>query len=205
MRLIAIIIATLICQSITAQNTSLKIQTEDSYYYPSNLAFEVIDEKGNTVLTEKDLEVNKPIILEGNYEITIFTTWANGKDTFKVTDEALIALEQNEKWVNIQNKKSCCSDHTSNNNSWNVGKPKIIDTDFKANNGVYDAIIEFENEIFFNFIDGIAKITEKGKTLELVGNYVAKTSEGFLKMSYNPETKEYWYVFTDRYNKVVYK
>jgi hypothetical protein len=205
MRLIAIIITTLICQTIMAQNTSLKFQTDDSYYYPSDLAFEVIDENGKTVLTEKDLEVNKPIILEGNYEVTIFTTWANGKDTFKVTDEALIALEQNEKWVNIQNKKSCCSEATSAENSWNVGKPKVVNTAFEVNNGQYDAIIEFENEIFFNFLNGEAKITEKGETLELIGNYVAKTSEGFFKMSYNPETKEYWYVFTDTYNKVVYK
>lgn len=197
MRLIAILMATLVFQWINAQNTSLKIQTgEDAYYYPSNLEFEVMDKDGNTQFSEKDLTKDEPIILEGVYTIHVYTTWADGKDSFKVNDKASIALAKNKTYVNYKEKDM---------KPWHKNKPKLIDTDFKKNNGKFDAIIAFENDIYFNYIDGKASITEDGKSLELVGTYVAKTSKGYLKMSYVPETKEFWYVFTDTYKKVVYQ
>ncbi len=206
MRLIAIIFVTFICQMISAQNVSLKIQNDDAYYYPSNLEFEVINDEGKTVLTQNDLEVNQPIILEGQYTINVFTPWGNGKDSFQVKDEALIAFEEQDCKVDLKKNDCYCSENYSKyNNFWKENQPKVVSTTFEYNTTTYDAIIAFENDIFFNYIDGKAKITQNGKTLELLGNYVAKTSEGYLKMSYNPENKEYWYVFTDTYEKVVYK
>ena len=197
MRLIAILMATLVFQWMNAQNTSLKIQTgEDAYYYPSNLEFEVMDKDGNTLFSEKDLIKDKPIILEGDYIINVYTTWADGKDSFKVNDKASIALAKNKTYVNNNENEV---------KPWHKNKPKLIDTDFKKNNGKFDAIIAFENDIYFNYIDGKASITEDGESLELIGTYVAKTSKGYLKMSYVPETKEFWYVFTDTYKKVVYQ
>jgi hypothetical protein len=206
MRLIAIFIATLIYAMTNAQNVSLKIQNDDSYYYPSNLEFEVIDDQGKTVLTQNDLEANKPIVIEGNYTVNVFTTWGTGKDTFKVEDKALISFEEQGNKVNLNKDMNCCSDtYTGYGESWKENQPDIINQSFEANSDGYAAIIEFENDIFFNYLDGEAKITQNGKTLKLVGKYVAKTSEGYLKLSYNPKNKELWYVFTDTYEKVVYQ
>lgn len=196
MRLITILMTTLICQLVLAQGQSLKIQLEDELYYPPNLKFEVLNDSGEQILNEKNLSLEKPIVLEGHYTINVFTTWADGKDTFKVDDEALIALEDN---------KSIVSLNKTEQKSWDENQPKVIGKNFQANNDEYDVIIEFENDIFFNYIDGKAEITENGKPLKLLGKYVSKTSEGFLKMSYDPETTEFWYVFTDTYNKVIYK
>jgi len=203
MRLIAIFIATLICSMTIAQNVSLKIQNDDTYYYPSNLEFEVINEEGKIVLTQNDLEVNKPVILEGQYTINVFTPWGKGKDSFQIKDKALIAFEKQEQKVNL--KYTDANKHGGNDKSWRKNQPKVVSKTFEYNTTTYDAIIAFENDIVFNYIDGKAKITQNGKTLKLVGKYVAKTSEGYLKMSYNPENKEYWYVFTDTYEKVVYQ
>jgi len=196
MRLIAILTATLICQFVIAQGKSLKIQLDDESYYPPNLRFEVLDDTGKQVLTEEDLETDKPIILEGHYTITVFTTWADGKDTYKVYDEALITLEVNSSSVSLNKTEQ---------KSWHNEQPKVVEKSFNVKNGQYDAIIEFENDIFFNYIDGKVEITQNGRPLKLLGKYVVKTSEGFLKISYNPKTKEYWYVFTDTYDKVIYQ
>ncbi|NBC57648.1 MAG: hypothetical protein GVY05_05105 [Bacteroidetes bacterium] len=196
MRLIAILTATLICQFVIAQGKSLKIQLDDEFYYPPNLKFEVLDDTGKQVLTEEDLDADKPIILEGHYTINVFTTWADGQDSFEVKDEALIALEDNKSYVAL---------NKDDQKSWHKNKPKVVDKSFQVNKGQYDAIIAFEKDIFFNYIDGEVEITQNGRPLKLLGKYVAKTSEGFLKMSYNPKNKEYWYVFTDTYNKVIYQ
>jgi len=206
MRLIAIFIAALIYAMTNARNLSLKIQNDDSYYYPSNLEFEVIDDQGKIILTQNDLEVNKPVVMEGNYTVNVFTTWGTGKDTFKVEDQALISFEEQGRQVNLNKDMNCCSDtYTGYGESWKENQPDIINQSFEANSDGYDAIIEFENDIFFNYLDNEAKITQNGKTLKLVGKYVAKTSEGYLKLSYNPKNKELWYVFTDTYEKVVYQ
>ena len=200
MRLIAILTATLICQFAFAQGITLKIELDDTFIgYPPDLKFEVLDETGKKVNTEQDLEAEQPIILEGSYTINVFTPWGNGKDTFRVNDETLIALERNKNIVQVTLNKD-------NKKSWNINKPKVVKKEFQFNNNQYDAIIEFEEDIFFNFINGEVEITQNGNPLKLLGKYVAKTSEGFLKISYNPKTKEYWYVFTNTYkNKVIYK
>ena len=190
MRLIAIFIATLICTMINAQNVSLKIQNDDSYYYPSNLEFEVLDKNESVIFTQDDLEIDKPLILEGDYTINVFTPWADGIDAFKVENKALVALEKNDSKVEI----------SKHSNSWKKNQPKIINKSYTEHDGRFDAVFEFENNIYFQYQDGQVKITQYGKTLKLLGKYIAKTTEGYLKLSYNPENKELWYVFTDTYN-----
>ena len=196
MRIIAILLTSLFFELLLAQGNSLKIQTDDTFYYPPNLKFEVSNDQGKVILTQNDLTEGNPIILDGDYMITVFTSWGSGKDQLKVDGEASVALEQKEADVSLKKSQT---------KSWYEGKPKVIITSFKKNGEQYDAIIAFENNIFFNYIDDQVKITQDGEELELVGNYVAKTSKGYLKISYNPLTKEYWYVFTDTYDKVIYQ
>lgn len=206
MRIIAIILTLLVYQSFCAQNISLKIQNEDTYFYPSNLSFEVLDKNENLLFTQNDLKLNKPIKLEGPYTINVFTEWGDGKDTFKVDNKTLIAFEkQGYSSKNSKNRNQHISKHSGVDKFWRESQPNVVSITFENNNNTYDATIEFENDIFFNYIDGKVKITQNGKTLELLGNYVAKTSEGYLKISYNSKNKEYWYVFTDTFEKVIYQ
>ena len=196
MRLFAILLTSLFFELLPAQSTSLKIQTDDTFYYPPHLEFEVTNDQGKVVLTQNDLTEGNPIVINGNYKINVKTSWGSGKDQLPIDGEALIALEQKEADVSLK---------TSATKPWHEGKPKVINTSFKKNKGRYDAIIAFEDDIFFNHINGEGRITQEGEDLELVGNYVAKTSKGYLNIVYNPLTKEYWYVFTDTYDKVIYQ
>ena len=208
MKTIATLITMLLIEVLSAQGNSLKVQADDTYYYPPNLKFEVMNDKGETLFTEENLSQDNPIQLEGNYKVTIYTTWGDGEDTFDVNESLEIALEENKSYdcSNCSTGSSYSKSCEYSYDKWCDKKVELVDADFeKSNQYGFNTIIEFENDIFFNYIDGDVTITQNGKELELVGKYVAKTSEGYLKISYNPDSKKYWYVFTDTYNKLVYK
>jgi len=192
MKYLIIVVCLFYLQPLIAQSAFLKIQAygENYFAYPPDTEFDVIDESKKINFTEKDLSENYQIELEGDFTIKVYTDWGSGVDEFEIS-QATISLDQAEDYKS--------EDWSSANNKWFEDQPAVVKKKFKLNNsGEYDAKIEFEGDIQFMYKEGGAVVKEKGEVLALDGNYIAKTSKGYLKLSYNPSNKEYWYVFTKK-------
>jgi hypothetical protein len=188
MRFILLTIALFTSLGLNAQlNSSLKIEMEDrnTIIYPPNSKFEVRNQSGDLLYDQNDLKEGSVINIRKGEEITVFTKWADGKDVFN-PKSANISLSENEKV------------ETKDIPFWEVGRPDIVSEMYsKSGSGEYNAEIEFEGNIKFIYENGNAEITENGKDLELLGKYIANTSQGMLKLSYEAEKKKLYYVFTD--------
>ena len=182
-------ISILLVLATSAQEPYLKIQAygENYFAYPPNTEFDVFDDTGEVVFTEKDLTEFLKLKLKGDYTVKIYTTWGSGEDEFKV-DNAVLTLEEPDQkqydWLKYDRDE------------WFGDQPDLLKKSFTENkDGTYDAEIFFQGDIRFEYRNGKGSISEDGKPLELKGKYVAHTSAGTLKLSYNPSQKEYWYVF----------
>ena len=128
----------------------------------------------------------------------MFIDWGDGEDQFDV-NKAVISLDLPEK---TETGESSGLDRKN----WRADHPRVVNKSFtETENGKYNALIEFEGEIQFVYKDGEASVSEKGKQVIIEGKYIAKTSKGYLKLSYNPDSKEYWYVFTDQKGAIVHR
>jgi len=185
---------------LMAQDHYLEIKTNrnDYIFYPPNTEFDIYNESGELAFTEKDLTKTTPIELEDKHTIQLSVSWGDGENTIEV-QKAILNLRPPEKENDIP-EQDYSQEWTSHE------QPVVLKKVFDQNeDGTYDFTLEFEADIRFDYKNGEAKIREKGNILPMIGKYVAKTSKGYLKMSYQPKTKEYWYVFTDTYKKLIYK
>mgnify|MGYP001099693187 CR=1 FL=1 len=177
-------IAPLIAQS---PYLSIRSEGENYYAYPPSTEFDVFDQNEKLIYTEEDLSPNYQIELDGEFLLKVYIDWADGVDEIEL-QKATLSLNEPEPY---QAEDDDASDR------WFPNQPELVDKQFEQNSkGDYNAMLEFEGDIQFRYQDGKASISEKGEELRVDGKYIAKTSLGFLKLSYNPESKEYWYVFT---------
>lgn len=184
-------ISILLVLATSAQEPYLKIQAYgDNYFaYPPHTEFDVMNEAGELVFTEKDLNEFEELELKGDYTVKIYTSWGNGEDEFKV-DNAMLTLEEPDEKQYDWSKYD--------RDEWFGEQPDILKKSFTENkDGTYDAEIVFQGDIRFEYRNGQGSISENGQSLELKGNYIAHTSAGTLKLSYNPSKKKYYYVFVN--------
>ena len=174
-----------------AQDPYLEIETSrnDYIFYPPNTDFDIYDASGTLVFTEKDLNKDIQIELEGKHTIQLYVSWGDGQNKIEVHD-AILNLRTSEKEMN--------SSATNYSHDWSsTDQPALIKKEFiKNDNGTFDLDMKFEGDIRFTYENGEATISEKGEILPMVGKYVAKTSRGYLKISYQPKSTECWHVFT---------
>ncbi len=52
----------------------------------------------------------------------------------------------------------------------------------------------FSNNLTFTYKDGCTTAIKNGVEKEIVGNYLIQTSDGLLKLSFDPADGEFWYV-----------
>lgn len=187
-------------QPAVSQSPYLKIQAygENYFAYPPDTEFDVFNDDGEVIFSEKDLSANYEIELESEVLLKVYTDWGAGVDKFPL-DQARISLAESEKYDPTE-----WTDGWSD--GWSADQPKVVTKHFsQKKDGSFDARLEFEGDIQFEYKNGTAHFMEKGKKLDFDGKYVAETSQGFLKLSYDPTRKEYWYVFTKDRGKRVYK
>lgn len=183
------------------QKPYLQIDTDRNDYivYPPQTDFEVYNTDNQVIFTQADLSEGTELKLKGPHKIKLSVDWGNGENIIDV-DNARIRLKKPTNFTEKVDEKKFSTD------SWATNQPLVTEKAFILNDdGTYDAHIVFEDNIRFVYRDGEAIISEDGEALRLLGKFVAKTSAGYLKFSYNPSSKEYWYVFTDTYKKIIYK
>lgn len=192
------------------ENSYLKIRLDNQseISYPPGIGFVAQDADGNSVLSPSELERIK--VYEVNMPITlfVFTTWNDEPDVYEISSGTLSlgytdkAYNPDTKYTYGRTKKGETYGRTKDgetygasamtSNGLSMTRARYFANDEKT---AYNASIEFSNDVIFYYRDGAAFAWQNGKDLEITGNYLIKTTEGIIKLSYNPSNKELWWVF----------
>ncbi|MGC1203802.1 MAG: hypothetical protein WA839_02830 [Flavobacteriaceae bacterium] len=186
--LVTILILTLSSLAFT-QNLYLKISEENkmSVSYPPETKFELKNKHGYIILKESKI----PLVykIEEPYTLTVFPSYKNEKDIFKLTNGKIEIVSNKEYMDSIKNKNKKISSHS-------VTGEKII-TNSKTIKGFKNIVFKLSNGITFQYTDGKynAFLVEEENYLNIEGRYVIKSELGTLKLSFNPKNAETWWVF----------
>lgn len=192
--------------------TFLKIcmADESEINYPPGTGFIAQDEDGNTVLSPKELEEQEIYEVKEPITLFVFVYWKDEPDVFELTDGKLVLGRTHKTFSNNEHTKKGNKekDHysrptdrgnvnkyggwTGNSNGMTLDATRFFDYDEKSG---YDASLEFSDGTIFYYRDGKVNAWKDGKDLVIEGNYMIKTNEGIIKLSYDPKTKKIWWVF----------
>lgn len=185
MRTLALITFTLITNIIFAQSKQLKIETgEQTIIYPYYLETKVVDNNNDLVYTTNDLFADDSKVFKGDFTVKVYTHWKDGLDVYKIQEKGSISFTKGSEDLEpiVEEIKKLPEDQLL-----------VLDKKFTKNqNGDFNAKLVFEENIIFTYTDGNIEVTQNQIPLQVIGN-VAKTSEGFLSIDYNPENKYYHY------------
>jgi hypothetical protein len=185
MRTLALITLAFITNIIFAQTKQLKIETGDqTIIYPFYLETKILDENDDLVYNTNDLFTDNSKTLKGDYTVKVYTHWGDGRDVFKVEEQGSISFIYGSEALEpiAEEIKNLPEDHLL-----------VTEKSFTKNkNGGFNAELTFEENIIFKYTDGKIEVTQNQIPLQIIGN-VVQTSEGFLSIHYNPNSKEYHY------------
>ena len=186
----------------TAAETSyLKIKLDDQkeISYPPGIGFVAQDADGNTVLSPEELETIKVYEVQMPITLFVFTTWNDEPDVYEISSGTLSLgvtdrdYNPDTKYTYRRTKKGeTYGKSTMTSNGVSMTRARYFANDAKTG---YNTSIEFSNDVVFYYRDGAVSAWQNGKDLEITGNYLIKTNEGIIKLSYNPSNKDVWWVF----------
>ncbi len=186
----------------------IKLDNQKEISYPPGIGFVAQDADGNTVLSPEELKTVKVYEVDIPITLFVFTTWNDEPDVYEISSGTLslghtdMDYNPNTKYTYGRSKKGKtygrakdgetygASSMTSNGLSMTSARYFANDT-----NTGYNASIEFSNDVVFYYRDGAVSAWQNGTDLEITGNYLIKTNEGIIKLSYNPSNKKVWWVF----------
>ncbi|MEQ3656309.1 MAG: hypothetical protein ABNH00_10635 [Dokdonia sp.] len=159
--------------------------------YPPNTGFVLQDESGSAILNPNRLKELKSYTVSKAVTLFVFPTYKSEPDVYEITSGVLYMkpaqyYKKNQQPARLDTYKNMSS------NGISLLRKRFFDYDTKTG---YDTSLEFSNDVVFYYRDGKAEAWQNGKTLEIEGKYLIKTTAGTLKISYNPTNKEFWYVF----------
>lgn len=190
----------------TTDHHYLKIEMENNQTisYPPETGFVVEDDKGNTILSPKELKHKGTYEISSPITLYVFVSWNDVPDVYEMSRGTLSLNKTDYSYKNTYGRAK---------KGENYGKSKSA-TDYGAwkgnSNGVYlmqeryfnngddtgfNTSLEFSNGVIFYYKNGEASAWQNGNTLIVDGKYLVQTPEGVLKISYNPSNKELWWVY----------
>ncbi len=210
---------TIVTAETTEKHTYLKIKLDNhqEISYPPGTGFVAEDASGNAVLSPSQLEELKEYTITEPITLWVFTAWSDEPDTYELSSGTLVMEESDYEYDgsnpydfgrfkkgqnSIRSNKDedyVTSKKGKTSGAWKGTSNGLVMTqtrffDYDNKTG-YDTSIEFNNDVVFYYRDGKAEAWQYGKSLKMEGKYLIYTNLGIIKLSYNPQNKEIWYVF----------
>lgn len=180
---------------MNAQDYYAVVKKNDAvtYNYPENTKFTLYDaqNKATKINEQNGLSVT------GDYRIEATVSW---KDTPDIIESDGGTLEM----FTLKNNRSNTLENyvpiglPTYDDSKDYFKPQLEKKILTASDKTpetYNALFEFTNGMVFQYTDGTVRAYENGKELKVFGNNLIAGATQTLKISYDPKTKEMWYVF----------
>ena len=188
MQTILTIVLALLFNLAISGNLYLKIVNgNEDISYPPNTKFELFDANKRLIRTEKTLV--KDFIISSRHTLIIYPRWKETADVYTLED-ATLKIESNEAYM-----KSIEDYHNTDlrSGSKTVHFKKTIEP--SEITGKYNLTLEGSNGLIFTYTDGKVVAIQNGNELTIIGKYVIESEQGTLKVSFNPNNKETWWVF----------
>lgn len=170
-----------------AQHKYLQIhETDDSQgviMYPPGTYFELKDEKGNLVVSQKTIGTRFEI--DAPHTLYVFPSWKDGTDEFELVDGRIEMVSTYLYPKNNQVSKGYAS------NGVTVEKVLSNSSDPEKKN----VELIFSNGIKFYYTDGMPTAFLNDEPLDIEGKYIIRSKIGITKLSFNPKTGVVWWVF----------
>ena len=176
-----------------AQNTYLKFKVDDkeSKYimYPPGTKFEVKTKEG--YIQMKNSENPYKLDIESNgFRLYVYPTYKSTKDLYHLEKGASVELVLTKHFIDSENNNS----HYKYNSE--TGIKKI--TDSKTLKGKKNLYFKLSNGIEFTYKDGKYNALLNDTYLDIKGKYIINSKLGTLKLSFNPNNGETWWVFENK-------
>ena len=182
MKTTATILLLIISKIVLGTNPYLRIITSnEDISYPPNTKFELYDSSNTIIASDKTLKGKFEIT--GNCKLVIYPYWKDSQDIYYL-NSGTIRMETSDQYMQAFNKPTYSNP---------VYFTKTIRKSAKSN--AYNLTLKGSNGLEFKYVDGIGIATYREKELKISGKYVIDCQEGTLKVSFNPQTKETWWVF----------
>lgn len=188
MKIKTILLFMILSLSIQAQKTYVKITKDNTTtYYPPGTSFELKNQHGYIIL--KYSETPRVEEIKNNSQIILSPNYKKGEDIINLKKGDQVELALTKDWGKIQrNVKEIYI-----NPDEVVAHKKI--TDSQKYLGQKNLNFELSNGIEFIYKDGDYRATYGKESLDIRGKYVIQSKIGTLKISFNPESGELWWIF----------
>ncbi|MDC7999005.1 hypothetical protein [Gilvibacter sediminis] len=163
-------------------------QSSDQISYPPNTPFELTDETGAVVFSDKSDA--KQFEIRSTYELTLYPSYRDKPETYTLTSGKLTLNPA--KRLQVTQSDSNWG-YTSNG----ISVTKTLSAS-KRNYGLQNVTLNFSNGVVFTYMDGDYKATLNGKELEIKGKYLIYSPLGIHKVSFNPQSGKAYWVFEPR-------
>ena len=173
-----------------SQTTYLKISKSDKNndyeMYPPGTKFELKNEHGYIVF--KNSDDPGEIDIDGDYTLYVYPSWKKTPDVIKLKEGRLEKVLKKTYTIPIHEYNTIESNGVTANF-------KVTDSeDFKGKKNLY---FELSNGITFRYSDGKynAYLNDEENYLNIVNKYLVESKMGTLKLSFNPNNGETWWIF----------
>lgn len=173
-----------------AQKTYLKIYVDDSnesvIMYPPGTEFELKTEDGYIIM--KNSETPRVIEIKSYHKLIVLPSYKGDRDIYHLKS-GKVELAATKKFFENNSKNETLiidDDHIT-------AHQKVTDSKIKI--GYKNLEFELNNGIEFKYTDGMFYARLKNQYLDIKGKYIIESKLGILKLSFNPENGQVWWVF----------
>lgn len=189
--LLTTVVVLIINTVIYAQPIYLKVTKSnhqlDYIMYPPGTAFKLLDNKGQTILTEASAPT-KFVIKDNNYKLIVSPNYKNENDIYNLSEGKVEILATKDYG------QSNSTSHIRKGLKNEITAKKEL-TESTQMRGQKNLKFELSNGITFKYIDGKYSAMLEDEDLIIKGKYLIYSDIGVLKLSFNPSNGVLWWVF----------
>lgn len=168
--------------------------------YPPGTEFFLMDSQGEVILADGDLKGEYTVPSDGI--LLVGPPYKDGYDRFTLRAGDLLSFPDSNhgekdygRIARAPAKSKKPGGYLSDTGAYS-GPVKITRKEFfpARASGNQNVLLVFNNGVVFRYFDGEARAWENGDEIAVEGSYLVYASAATLKISYNPENGEIWYV-----------
>lgn len=155
----------------------------------------LFDAEGNKTSIQK----NDAITVEGDYTLEVDVPWSTKKDVI-TSDGGILEIFVLPTDIRDQEQKVVYYEAPEKiDNSQHVyDKPSLENKELctsNKNKNLLNLLLVFDNAVVFKYEDGQARAWQNGTEIKVTNKYLVQTSDGLLKVSFDPKDGETWWVW----------
>lgn len=170
---------------------SITLEDHQNVNYPPGTSFILQNEAGQTILNQESLGEIGSYKIVGEHSLYVFPSWKNTPDSFDIKN-GKVELKKHKIY---KKKKETKNSYVPSDGNMRIERKMLFASDYGNQKNVS---IIFTNGITFYYRDGEVQAWLNGKELNIEGAYVITSELGVLKLSFNPNNGEIWYVFESK-------